>query len=108
MSSNGKILIYVSNNSNSFSGLRNVENAVSKIANRLKLDLEIIRRSDLNSIWVYFESHDGQLIPVYFNYWSKCREEEVYTRIRNMMFVLSFHPKFSDLKSIRKEVIQLS
>jgi len=109
MNSNGKILIYTPTGSNgNFDGVKNVENAANKIARRLKLKVETIQRTDLSSVWVYFESHDGQLIPVYFNYWSKCQEEEAYAKIRNMMFVLSFHPKFSDLKSIRKDVIRPS
>lgn len=109
MSSNGKILIYTPDSSNGdFSGIRNVRNAAYKIARRLNLGVEVVRRRDLSSVWVYFESYDGQLIPVYFNYWLDCQEEEVYTKIRNMMFVLSFHPRFRDLKAIRQDVIGLS
>jgi len=105
MSSNGKILIYAPNNSSGFDVVKNIENAASKIAKRLKLGLEIIQRADLNSVWVYFESCDGQLIPVYFNYWPDCPEEEVYMKIRNMMFVLSFHPRFGGLRPIRREIM---
>lgn len=105
MSSNGKILIYAPNSSNGFDEVRNVENAAGKIAKRLKLGLEVIQRADLNSVWVYFESRDGQLIPVYFNYWSNRSEEEIYMKIRNMMFVLSFHPRFDSLRSIRQEIM---
>ena len=105
MSSNGKILIYAPNNSDGFDGVKSIESAASKIAKRLKLGLEVIQRADLNSVWVYFESCDGQLIPVYFNYWPDCREEEVYMKIRNMMFVLSFHPRFGGLRPIRREIM---
>ena len=105
MSSNGKILIYAPNNSNGFKGVKNVENAASKIAKRLKLGLEVIQRAGLNSVWVYFKSCDGQLIPVFFNYRPDCPEKEVYMKIRNMMFVLSFHPRFGGLRVIRREVM---
>ena len=106
MSSNGKILIYAPNSSDvGFSGVKNVKSAATKIAKRLKLGVEVIQREDLTSIWVYFENRDGQLVPVYFNYWPDCPEEEVYLKIRNMMFVLSFHPRFRSLKSIRREVM---
>ena len=107
MSTRGKILVYAPDN-NGFIGIKSVENAANKIARRLKLGLEIIQRADLKSVWVYFESCDGQLIPVYFNYWPDCSEEEVYMKIRNMMFVLSFHPRFNGLKSIRREIMEPS
>ena len=108
MSSNGKILIYAPNNPGDFGGVKNIENAASKIAKRLKLGLEIIQRTDLNSVSVYFESCDGQLIPVYFNYWPDRPEEEVYMKIRNMIFVLSFHPRFDSLRPIRREIMEPS
>ncbi len=105
MSSNGKILIYAPNGNGSFGGVRNVRSAAEKIARRLKLGVEVIQREDLSSVWVYFENYDGQLVPIYFNYWLNCPADEVYMKIRNMMFVLSFHPKFRGLRSIRREVM---
>ncbi|RLI21470.1 hypothetical protein DRO54_03620 [Candidatus Bathyarchaeota archaeon] len=105
MSSNGKILIYAPNDNGGLNEIKNVKNAAEKIARRLKLGVEVIRRDNLSSVWVYFENYDGQLIPIYFNYWLKCPIDEVYTKIRNMMFVLSFHPKFRGLRSIRREIM---
>jgi hypothetical protein len=34
--------------------------------------------------------------------------EEISDKIRNMMFVLSFHPELSALRKIRSELITLS
>jgi hypothetical protein len=34
--------------------------------------------------------------------------EEIYMTLRNMMFVLSFHPKHLALRQAREEIIQLS
>jgi hypothetical protein len=109
MLSNGKLLIYAPNETRMvFHEIEKVKSAAYRIARRLNLGVEVIQRIDLKSIWVYFESCNGELVPIYFNYGLSRREEEVYAKIRNMMFVLSFHPKFSGLKSIREEVIGLS
>ena len=80
MSTRGKILVYAPGN-NSFIGIKSVENAANKIARRLRLGLEISQRAELKSVWVYFESCDGQLIPVYFNYWPDCPEAVSYTHL---------------------------
>jgi len=109
MTTNGRIIIYVPGSpKGGFHGTEKIRKAACRIAERLKLEVEVIQRFDLSSVWVYFESCEGELIPIYFDYGLHRQEEEVYAKIRNMMFVLSFHPKFSDLKPIREDVIRIS
>ena len=104
---NGKILVYAPSSPDG-SSLRAVRAATDKIAKILRLEVEFIDRRDLKSVHVYYESVEGELIPVYFDYGRDKHEKEVYESVRNMMFVLSFHPKFSSLKPIRKVVIEPS
>ena len=84
--------------------LRIIGSAVERVANSLRLSTKISWRKKLLSIHVYYRSHSGDEIPVYCDWGKGWEEEEVYRSIRNMMFVLSFHPLHSRLQSIRKEV----
>ena len=103
MDNSGKFLIYASNKP-SLERLRIVGSAVTKIANSLKLNAELSAKRKLLSIYVYYKSNSGDEIPVYCDWGKRWKEEEVYRAIRNMMFVLSFHPHHSRLRTIRKEV----
>ena len=100
---NGKFMIYASDRP-SPERLRIVGSAVSKVANALKLETEVSPRSKLLSIYVYYRSHVGDEIPVYCDWGKSWKENDVYRAIKNMMFVLSFHPSHPSLRSIRKEV----
>ncbi|MFP3984786.1 MAG: hypothetical protein ACLFU9_02290 [Candidatus Bathyarchaeia archaeon] len=100
---NGKFLIYSSNTLNS-ERLKIVGSAVAKVADTLKLETEVSSRRKLLSIYVYYKNDAGDEIPVYSDWGKSWKEEDVYRAIRNMMFVLSFHPSHSSLRTIRKGI----
>jgi hypothetical protein len=99
----GRFMIYASNTP-SPKRLRIVGSAVAKIANSLKLETELSPRRKLLSIYVYYKTEAGDEIPVYCDWGKSWKEEDIYRAIRNMMFVLSFHPCHSSLQTLRKEV----
>jgi len=84
--------------------LRVVRAAVSKVANTLKLETEFSPRRKLLSIYVYYRSETGDEIPIYCDWGKSWSENDVSRAIRSMMFVLSFHPNHSSLRSIREEM----
>lgn len=103
LENNGKFMIYASNRP-SPERLKIVGSAVAKIASYLKLTTELSAKRRLLSIYVYYRSNAGDEIPVYCDWGKDWREEDVYRAIRSMMFVLSFHPSHSSLRTIRREV----
>ncbi len=100
LENNGKFMIYASNSLNS-RRLKIVGSAVSKVANALNLETERLHRKKQLSIYVYYKSHEGDEVPVYCDWGKRWKEADVYRAIRNMMFVLSFHPNYSSLRAIR-------
>lgn len=107
---NGKLRIYASGPLTPHSCLEIVGSAARKIAEHLHLDLEIIRFEETGSsaIHVYFRDGNGEEIPLYSVKDRRLNEDEVYTALRNMIFVLSFHPRYSCLKRIQREIMKLS
>ncbi|MFX1495479.1 MAG: hypothetical protein ACFFBZ_14440 [Promethearchaeota archaeon] len=103
LETNGKFMIYASNMPNP-ERLKIVGSAVAKVANSLKLETELSPRRKLLSIYVYYKSDESDEIPVYCDWGKSWREDDVYRAIRNMMFVLSFHPLHSNLRAIRREI----
>jgi len=60
-------------------------------------------------IYVYYEESDGdEPIPLYCDEGKMSGLEEICSALRSMMFVLSFHPKHTALRQMRKEIIKLS
>lgn len=106
LSNNGKFLIYASNQ---HGRLRIVKPAVAKAAETLKLRIEVTQTKKPLPIYVYYRSEcSEEEIPVYCDWGKDGNEEDVYHAIKNMMFVLSFHPKHSALQTVRKEVYTLT
>lgn len=105
--SSGKLFVYAS--SSSHKRLKPVSIAVEKMARLLKLSFEIKTfRKSFTPIYVYYETGDDEPIPIYCNTNSQSNMKEVYMALRNMMFVLSFHPKHEALRQVRKEILQFS
>jgi hypothetical protein len=104
----GKMFVYAS--SFSQKRLKPVSIAAEKIAKLLKLDFEIKTfRKSFTPIYVYYKTgDDDEPIPIYCNNNSQSNMEEVYMTLRNMMFVLSFHPKHQALRPVRKEIMRFS
>jgi hypothetical protein len=101
---NGKFLIYTSRFSSQGERLRVVGSAVAKVAHSLSLSVEVAPTRKILSVYVYYRNEHGEEIPVYCDWGKNWGEEDVYKAIRNMMFVLSFHPEHSDLQDIRKDM----
>lgn len=103
LENSGKFMIYASNKP-SPKRLKIVGSAVAKVADSLKLKTEVSPKRKLLSIYVYYKGDAGDEVPVYCDWGKNWKEKDVYRAIRNMMFVLSFHPHHSSLRSIRREI----
>ena len=90
--------------------LESVRTAAKETAERLNLDFEMVRFDRASSpIYVYYEECDGEEpIPLYCDEGKMSNLEEISSKLRNMMFVLSFHPNHSALREMRKEILKLS
>ncbi len=106
---NGKLLVYASSFKFCGSRLKSVSIAAEKMAKLLDLNVEVVTfREKFAPIYVYYKNGDEEPIPIYCSKSEKSNMQEIYTALRNMMFVLSFHPKHSALKRIRKEIMRFS
>lgn len=107
--SNGKLLIYASKSAFREKRLKFVSAAAGKMAETLRLDLELITfKESFKPIYVYYKNGEDEPVPVYCNKGGKVNVKDVCRALRNMMFVLSFHPKHSALRRVRKEIMQFS
>ena len=106
----GKLMVYGSNDVSFRKRLQSVRDAAQKTAKRLNLDFEMVKLDKSGApIYVYYEEMDGEEpIPLYCDEGKMFDLEGISSSLRNMMFVLSFHPKHSALRSIRKEILKLS
>jgi len=108
-SPNGKLVIYASSFTSDEKRLESVSMAAEKMAKLLKLSFEIVTFGEkITPIYVYYKNGDEEPIPIYCDKGEKTNMQEVCTALRNMMFVLSFHPKHSALKQIRNGIMQFS
>ena len=106
----GKLMVYASTGFPGKKRLESVKDAAKETAKRLNLDFEIIRFDRASSpIYIYYEEFDGdEPIPLYCDEGKMSGLEEISNKLRNMMFVLSFHPNHPALKEMRKEILKLS
>jgi hypothetical protein len=104
----GKIMVYSSGNQQK--RLDYVKSAAKETAKQLNLDFEIVRFARADSpIYVYYEEGNGEEpVPLYCDEGKMSGLEEISSAIRNMMFVLSFHPKHTALAAMRGEMLKLS
>jgi len=106
----GKLMVYASTGVPSRKRLDSVRTAAKDTAKRLNLDFKMVRFERASSpIYVYYEENDDEEpIPLYCDEGKISGLEEIRSKLRSMMFVLSFHPKHSALREIRKELLKLS
>ena len=107
---NGKLMIYASNGSPQGKRLDSVRSATQQTAKRLNLSFEMVKlNSSASPIYVYYED-DGvdEPIPLYCDEGKRSGLDEISSTLRSMMYVLSFHPKHTALRHIRKEILKLS
>ncbi len=105
-----KLMVYASTGLPSTERLDSVKGAAKQMAKRLNLDFEIVRFDrSLTPIYVYYEEADGEEpIPLYCDEGKRSGLEEISSTLRQMMFVLSFHPKHPALAQVRSELLKLS
>ncbi|MEM3735631.1 MAG: hypothetical protein QXH40_03435 [Candidatus Bathyarchaeia archaeon] len=102
-------MVYVSNVGIHTERLKAVSAAVEKTARMLNLEVEIVPLKGANAlIYIYYKDGVNEPVPLYCDKESENSTEKVCTTLRSMMFVLSFHPKYSALKKIRREIIRFS
>ena len=106
----GKLMVYASNGIPLRKRLNSVSTAAQETAKLLNLDFELVKLDRAGSpIYVYYEENDGDdPIPLYCDEGKMSDLEGISSTLRNMMFVLSFHPKHSALRQMRKEILKLS
>ena len=106
----GKLMVYASTEVPRGKRLDSVRTAAKETAKRLNLDFEMVRLDRASSpIYVYYEENEGdEPIPLYCDEGKISGLEEISGKLRNMMFVLSFHPNHSVLKEMRSELLKLS
>jgi hypothetical protein len=107
--SGGTLLVYASSFTSREKRLNPISNAAEKMAKLLKMNVEVKTfRKRFTPIYVYYKEGEEEPIPIYCDSGEGSDTQKIYSALRNMMFVLSFHPKHSALQSIRKEIMRSS
>jgi len=103
-------MVYASTGIPSRKRLDWVRAAAQQTAKRLNLNFQMVKLDSAGSpIYVYYEETVGDdPIPLYCDEGKMSDLEEISSTLRRMMFVLSFHPKHSALRQIRKDILKLS
>ena len=103
-------MLYASNGSPQRKRLESVRIAAQQTAKRLNLSFEMVKiNSAASLIFVYYED-DGadEPIPLYCDEGKRSGLDEISSKLRSMMYVLSFHPKHTALRQMREEILKLS
>ena len=105
----GRLLLYASADAPQKKRLCSVRTATEETARLLNLDFEVIKfRKGFSQIYVYYENGDDEPVPIYCDEGKRYDPQEICKSLRSMMFVLSFHPKNSALRQMRRDIITLS
>jgi hypothetical protein len=107
---NGKLMVYASTGVPRRKRLESVRTATQETAKQLNLDFEVVKLDRAGSpIYVYYEESGGdEPIPLYCDEGKMSDLDGICSALRSMMFVLSFHPKHTALRQMRKEILKLS
>ncbi|MBS7647127.1 MAG: hypothetical protein QXK93_02210 [Candidatus Bathyarchaeia archaeon] len=104
----GKFLVYAPNLASRRKRLKVVRAAVEKTARRLNLNFEVVAVNGNTPVYVYYKDGIKEPVPLYCDKDEEQTLEQVCSALRSMMFVLSFHPKYSTLKKIRRALMKFS
>ena len=105
----GKLMVYASTEVSPRQRLQSVKTAAEAMAKQLNMDFEMVRQvNGISPIYVYYENGDDEPIPLYCDEGKSGDPAEISSKIRNMMFVLSFHPRHEALKQARKTLFAFS
>jgi hypothetical protein len=89
--------------------LQSVSMATEKTAKLLNLGFEVVRfKKSFLQIYVYYENGEDEPIPIYCDEGKTNNLQEICATLKGMMFVLSFHPRHSALRQMRKGLMRLS
>ncbi len=91
LSNGNKFLIHVPRFSRQDPRLRTVVSAVTRVAEMLGADIEIYRRRDVLSVWVYYTKSGEERVPVYFDWGKTWSDNDVFHAIRGTIHGLSLH-----------------
>lgn len=102
-------MVYSSNEQTQIKKLEAIQLATKKTARMLNMDYKLIKfKENYSKIFVYYDNGIDDPIPLYCNKGKKEEPQEIFTSIRKMMFVLSFHPKHTALRNVRSSIMKLS
>ena len=89
--------------------LQSVRTATEETARLLKLDFEMVNFGKrVEQIYVYYENGGDEPIPIYCDEGKQLNLWEIGANLKKMMFVLSFHPRHSALRQMRRELMEAS
>jgi hypothetical protein len=79
------------------------------MARQLNLDFEMVpQQPGCGQIYVYYEYGNDEPIPIYCDEGKTGDLQEIVARLKNMIFVLSFHPRHTTLAQVRNSIMKLS
>jgi hypothetical protein len=105
----GKLLLYASTGASERKRLDSVRRAAIETAERLHLGFELVPfRKSRGQIYVYYENGSDEPVPIYCDEGKRFDVENICASLRKMIFVLSFHPRNSALRTMRAELMGFS
>jgi hypothetical protein len=105
----GKLLVYESTGLQSKERLEFVKTAAQQTAKRLNMEFDVVKFGKTGApLYIYYECNEEEPVPLYCDEGKRADLREISSALRNMMFVLSFHPKHSALRQMRSEIVKLS
>ena len=89
--------------------LSSVREAAVETAERLNLDFEQVHfAKNSDHIYVYYGNGSDEPVPIYCDEGKGFDVKGICASLRRMMFVLSFHPRNSALRTMRAELMGFS
>jgi hypothetical protein len=105
----GKLLVQASAGGSHRRRLHQVKMATERMAQQLDLEYKVVNcRGKRSPIYVYYENGDDEATPIYCDEGKNFEMQEICATLKNMMFVLSFHPQNSALRRARPAIMTLS
>lgn len=106
---NGKLSVYASCFRSEGKKFEPVRLATEKMARYLRLGFEVRTfKKSFGSAYVYYTSGSEEPIPIFQDHEGISDVKVICASLRNMMFVLSFHPRYLSLRELRKEIMLFS
>ena len=105
----GKLTVHASVAATRRKRLQSVKAATEETAKRLNLSFEVVRfRKRFSQIYVYYENGEKEPIPIYCDEGKSYSLKEISVTLKNMIYVLYFHPAHSAIRKARKELMGFS